>query len=96
MSVFKQLGVAHVFDTTFSRDFTLLESAAEFVRRFRDRSPTQPLPLIASACPGWVCYAEKRYGVDIIPHMSTVRSPQQVMGSLVKNYWSSLINVPYV
>ena len=42
-------------------------------------------------CSGWVCYAEKTHGAYIIPHISTVRSPQQVMGVLVKKYFASVI-----
>lgn len=47
-----------------------------------------PLPLLASECPGWVCYAEKTQGAYILPHMSKVKSPQQVMGTLLKQWWS--------
>ncbi|XP_045396990.1 cytosolic iron-sulfur assembly component 3 isoform X4 [Lemur catta] len=84
---FKTLGVHFVFDTAFSRNFSLLESQREFVRRFRGQADsTQALPMLASACPGWICYAEKTHGSFIIPHISTARSPQQVMGALVKDF----------
>lgn len=39
-------------------------------------------------CSGWICYAEKTHGEFILPYISTTRSPQQVMGSLVKNYFA--------
>ncbi|XP_077173078.1 cytosolic iron-sulfur assembly component 3 isoform X1 [Paroedura picta] len=82
---FKKLGVHSVFDTTFSRSFSLLESQWEFVRRFRRRADDEgALPMLAAACPGWICYAEKTHGSFIIPYISTAKSPQQVMGSLVK------------
>ncbi|NWI93988.1 NARFL factor, partial [Pitta sordida] len=81
--------VHYVFDTTFSRNFSLLESQGEFVKRFRRRAEDkQALPMLASACPGWICYAEKTHGSFIIPHISTTKSPQQVMGSLVKGYFA--------
>nr|XP_035122268.1 cytosolic iron-sulfur assembly component 3 [Callithrix jacchus] len=83
-SFFKKIGVHFVFDTAFSRNFSLLESQREFVRRFRG----QALPVLASACPGWICYAEKTHGSFILPHISTARSPQQVMGSLVKDFFA--------
>uniref|UniRef100_A0A6J0UIN5 Cytosolic iron-sulfur assembly component 3 n=1 Tax=Pogona vitticeps TaxID=103695 RepID=A0A6J0UIN5_9SAUR len=84
---FKRLGVHFVFDTTFSRNFSLLESQREFVERFRRRADDKTaLPMLASACPGWICYAEKTHGRFIIPYISSTRSPQQVMGSLVKGY----------
>ncbi|XP_053133082.1 cytosolic iron-sulfur assembly component 3 [Hemicordylus capensis] len=88
---FKRLGVHFVFDTTFSRNFSLLESQREFVRRFQRRAEDQrALPMLAAACPGWICYAEKTHGSFIIPHLSTARSPQQVMGALVKDHLAKL------
>mmetsp|Transcript_14850 Transcript_14850/g.37709 ORF Transcript_14850/g.37709 Transcript_14850/m.37709 type:complete len:497 (+) Transcript_14850:227-1717(+) len=43
-----------------------------------------PLPMLASACPGWVCYAEKTHGEYVLPYISTSKSPQAVMGTLLK------------
>lgn len=73
----------HVLDTTFSRDFSLIESGKEFLEKYKENSN---LTLISSACPGWICYAEKTHGSFILPYISTVKSPQQIMGSLVKDY----------
>ncbi|XP_068964352.1 cytosolic iron-sulfur assembly component 3 isoform X3 [Petaurus breviceps papuanus] len=82
-------GVHYVFDTTFSRNFSLLESQREFVQRFRRHTESrQALPMLASACPGWICYAEKTHGSFIIPYISTAKSPQQVMGSLIKDHFA--------
>ncbi|NXI72024.1 NARFL factor, partial [Anseranas semipalmata] len=81
--------VHYVFDTTFSRNFSLLESQQEFVKRFRKQSEDKKaLPMLASACPGWICYAEKTHGSFIIPYISTTKSPQQVMGSLIKGHFA--------
>ncbi|XP_033631147.1 cytosolic Fe-S cluster assembly factor narfl-like [Asterias rubens] len=86
---FKSLGVHHVFDETFARDFSLLQSQKEFMSRFRrQESEKGTLPMLASACPGWVCYAEKTHGSYILPYISITKSPQQIMGSLVKEYFS--------
>ncbi|NXH56445.1 NARFL factor, partial [Rhabdornis inornatus] len=96
-SFLKALGkcVHYVFDTTFSRNFSLLESQQEFVRRFHRREDDKKaLPMLASACPGWICYAEKTHGSFIIPHISTTKSPQQVMGSLVKGYFAEQKHLP--
>ncbi|XP_060696341.1 cytosolic Fe-S cluster assembly factor narfl isoform X1 [Hemiscyllium ocellatum] len=91
---FKNLGVHYVFDTTFSRNFSLLESQREFVQRFqRQKEDSKALPMLASACPGWICYAEKTHGSYIIPYISTTKSPQQVMGSLIKDYFAKQQNV---
>ncbi|CAN9505871.1 unnamed protein product [Ophioblennius macclurei] len=88
-SFFKNLGVHHVFDTGFSRTFSLLESQREFVERFqRKEQDKKALPMLTSACPGWICYAEKTHGDYILPYISTTRSPQQMMGSLVKGYFA--------
>ncbi|XP_025909830.1 cytosolic Fe-S cluster assembly factor NARFL [Nothoprocta perdicaria] len=88
-SFLKSLGVHYVFDTTFSRNFSLLESQREFVKRFQKQSEDKKaLPMLASACPGWICYAEKTHGSFIIPYISTAKSPQQVMGSLIKGHFA--------
>ncbi|CAC5385014.1 Probable cytosolic Fe-S cluster assembly factor CPIJ010948,Probable cytosolic Fe-S cluster assembly factor narfl,Nuclear prelamin A recognition factor,Cytosolic iron-sulfur assembly component 3,Protein NAR1,Probable cytosolic Fe-S cluster assembly factor GJ13047,Probable cytosolic Fe-S cluster assembly factor v1g210509,Probable cytosolic Fe-S cluster assembly factor GM20417,Probable cytosolic Fe-S cluster assembly factor AAEL012261,Probable cytosolic Fe-S cluster assembly factor GF22738,Probable cytosolic len=92
---FKKLGVHYVFDTTFSRNFSLLESCREFVQRYRESETNKTaLPMLSSACPGWICYAEKTHGSYILPYISTTKSPQQVMGSLVKDYMASSRGVP--
>ncbi|XP_058953510.2 probable cytosolic Fe-S cluster assembly factor v1g210509 [Pocillopora verrucosa] len=85
----KNLGVHHVFDTTFSRDFSLTESQQEFVQRLKAQQSgeKESVPMLASACPGWVCYAEKTHGSYILPFVSTTKSPQQIMGSLIKDHY---------
>jgi len=90
----RTLGFAHVFDTTFAREMALREHAHEFFER-KERAGTGvgagALPMLASACPGWVCYAEKTHG-EMLPFIAATKSPQQVMGTLVKewlaaHYW---------
>ncbi|KAL5018362.1 hypothetical protein ScPMuIL_004084 [Solemya velum] len=91
---FKTLGVDYVFDTTFSRNFSLIESGNEFVRRYREaETDKKALPMLASACPGWICYAEKTHGSYILPYISTVKSPQQITGSLVKDWFAQHNNL---
>ena len=91
-SFFKKIGVHYVYDTTFSRNFSLIESQYEFVRRFKEsQNVNSSLPMLASACPGWVCYAEKTHGSFILPYISTTKSPQQIMGSLVKDFLSKSV-----
>ena len=87
---FKDLGVHYVFDTTFARNFSLIEIQKEFVKKYQNNpTPTKVVPLLTSACPGWICYAEKTHGQFILPYISTTKSPQQVMGSLVKQHLGS-------
>uniref|UniRef100_A0A672P6R3 Cytosolic Fe-S cluster assembly factor narfl-like n=1 Tax=Sinocyclocheilus grahami TaxID=75366 RepID=A0A672P6R3_SINGR len=81
-SFLKNLGVHHVFDTGFSRSFSLLESQREFLERFsRKEVDKKALPMLASACPG-SCN-------QLCDWFSTTRSPQQMMGSLVKGCFAS-------
>ncbi len=81
----------YVFDTTFARDFSLHESQREFVERFKTSS--KHLPLLSSSCPGFICYAEKTHGSFILPYISDVKSPQQIMGSLIKEYLAKKLDV---
>ncbi|CEO97296.1 hypothetical protein PBRA_000641 [Plasmodiophora brassicae] len=87
----RELGAASVFDSSFAADLALTEARHEFVKRFQaakaSGSPTGNLPVLTSECPGWVCYAEKTQEL-ILPYMSTVRSPQQIMGAFVKRFQS--------
>ncbi|KAF4563299.1 Cytosolic Fe-S cluster assembly factor nar1 [Pleurotus pulmonarius] len=75
------LGFSHVFDTTFARHMALQEHIREFLERKKDAK----LPMLASACPGWICYAEKTHA-EMLPFIASTKSPQQIMGTLVKNW----------
>ncbi|MGH0142528.1 UNVERIFIED_CONTAM: hypothetical protein FKN15_055417 [Acipenser sinensis] len=88
-SFLKSLGFHHVFDATLASDFSILESQKEFVERYRQRNQDQQaLPMFTSACPGWIRYAERVLGSQVTPHICTAKSPQQIMGSLVKDYFA--------
>ncbi|XP_059236794.1 nuclear prelamin A recognition factor [Mustela nigripes] len=90
----KSLGVHYVFDTAVAADFSILESQKEFVRRYQQHSEEEPaLPMLTSACPGWVRYAERVLGHPVTPHLCTAKSPQQIMGSLVKDYFARRQNL---
>jgi iron only hydrogenase large subunit-like protein len=88
---FRNLGAHHVLDTKVADDLALLESRAEFVERFQMNK--KALPMLASSCPGWVCYAEKTHGSFILPYISTTRSAQQIMGVLVKKVLAEKLGV---
>ncbi|KAI8325986.1 nuclear prelamin A recognition factor-like protein [Martensiomyces pterosporus] len=94
--VLKAMGVDYVFDSAFARDLTLVESAREFVDRYKQShgqvGDSHSLPVLASWCPGWVCYAEKTHA-EVLPWMSTTRSPQQIMGAVVKGYLAKKLGV---
>jgi iron only hydrogenase large subunit-like protein len=83
-----RLGFDEVMDTTFARHLSLEEQAQEYQERKQQAAtgagePT--LPMLASACPGWICYAEKTHG-ELLPLISRTRSPQQIAGLLAKRY----------
>ncbi|XP_035911220.1 probable cytosolic Fe-S cluster assembly factor AGAP009023 [Anopheles stephensi] len=86
---FKKLGADMVIDTKIADDLALIESRNEFVERYNTNRKT--LPMLASSCPGWVCYAEKTHGNFILPYIATTRSPQQIMGVLIKKYLAQLM-----
>ncbi|KAG0706111.1 iron hydrogenase [Suillus ampliporus] len=79
------LGFEHVYDTTFARHVALLEHTQEFLER---KKGDGKLPMLASACPGWICYAEKAHS-EMLPFIARTKSPQQVMGTLVKSWFGN-------
>ncbi|XP_012539198.1 probable cytosolic Fe-S cluster assembly factor CPIJ010948 [Monomorium pharaonis] len=92
---FYRLGADTVLDMTMADDFVLLEAAKEFVERYKasKEGTKNQLPMLSSSCPGWVCYAEKTHGNFILPHISVTKSPQQVMGSLVKYHLAEIMGL---
>jgi NADH-quinone oxidoreductase subunit G len=76
----RAMGFAKVFDTAFTADLTVVEEAEEFLARF---AKGERLPQFTSCCPGWVTYAEQ-YHPELLEHLSTCRSPQQMFGALAK------------
>jgi NADH dehydrogenase/NADH:ubiquinone oxidoreductase subunit G len=85
----KKLGFDTVFDTNFTADLTILEEANEFVRRVKTGGV---LPMFTSCCPGWVRFTEEFYP-DLIPHLSTCKSPQQMFGALAKTYFAEVAGI---
>lgn len=88
---FKSLGVKAVYDTSCSRDLSLIECCNEFISRYKQHCSStgkaqSSLPMISSACPGWICYAEKTLGSYILPYISSVKSPQQAIGAAIKHH----------
>ena len=85
----RRLGFKTVFDTNFSADLTIMEEGSELVKRLTEKGT---IPLITSCCPAWVDYMEKYYN-DMIPNFSTAKSPQQMMGAMIKAYWAEKAGV---
>ena len=81
----RRLGFNRIFDTNFGADLTIIEEASEFVERFKNNP--ESLPMMTSCCPAWVDLLEK-YHHDMIPHFSTCKSPQSMVGALAKTYYA--------
>jgi len=80
VAALKMLGFDKVFDTSFAADLTVLEETTEFLKR---KARGERLPQFTSCCPAWVKYAEQ-FCPELLAHLSTCRSPQQMFGSLAK------------
>lgn len=79
----RKLGFREVYDTLFGADLTIMEEATELLERLQ--GSRDPLPQFTSCCPGWVTYVETR-AHEMIPHLSTAKSPNQMLGAMIKTY----------
>ncbi|WP_273524285.1 [FeFe] hydrogenase, group A [Mailhella massiliensis] len=82
VAALRRLGADVVIDTDFAADVVIMEEGSELLSRIRNGGK---LPLFTSCCPAWVNYAEK-HCPEVLPYVSTTRSPQAVTGSLIKTY----------
>jgi len=80
----KKLGFDTVFDTNFTADLTIIEESHELVKRVKEGGV---LPMITSCCPAWIKFMEQFYP-DLMPNVSTCKSPQQMFGALAKTYFA--------
>lgn len=79
----RRLGADAAFDMNVTADLTIMEEAYELIDRIKNG---KPLPMFTSCCPGWVKFAEHYYP-EILPHLSTCKSPQEMFGALLKTYY---------
>lgn len=84
-----RLGFYRVFDTNFGADLTIMEEANELLERIKNKGV---LPQITSCSPGWVNYLEYYYP-ELIPHVSTCKSPHMMVGAIVKSYFAKKHNI---
>ena len=89
VAALKLLGFKYVFDTNFAADITILEEASEFIHRLKEG---KDLPILTSCCPAWVNYLEHHYPT-LLNLVSSCKSPQNMFGSIAKNYFSSKIGI---
>jgi iron-only hydrogenase group A len=86
VAALKQLGFDYVFDVNFGADITTMVEAGELLERVKNKGV---MPMITSCCPAWVKYVEF-YHPELIPNLTTSRSPQIHCGGAVKTYWADL------
>jgi len=87
----KHIGVDHVLDATFGADLTVMEEAAELLKRL-ENGGNNPLPMFTSCCPAWVRYVRLFYP-RLLPNLSTVKSPLLMQGVLAKTYFAQKMGI---
>jgi iron-only hydrogenase group A len=84
VAALRRIGFDRVFDTSFTADLTIMEEASELAQRVATGGT---LPMLTSCSPGWIKFVETFYP-EFIPNLSTCKSPQQMMGAVIKSYWA--------
>ncbi|MBQ7223749.1 MAG: iron hydrogenase small subunit [Erysipelotrichaceae bacterium] len=84
IAAMRRLGFERVYDVNFGADLTIMEEGTELLHRLTEGGV---LPMITSCSPGWINYAEYNYG-DLLPHLSSCKSPHQMQGAIIKSYWA--------
>lgn len=87
----RMMGFKYVFDINYGADQTIIEEGTEFMHRLLYNEA--PLPQFTSCCPGWVNYVETKHP-EVIPHLSTAKSPHMMSGVAIKTYFSHVSGIP--
>ncbi len=90
ISMLRKLGFDYVLDTNFSADLTICEEATELIERIKNK--TKLLPQFTSCCPSWIKFAETFYP-EILPNISTCRSPIGMQGPIIKTYFAKKMGI---
>lgn len=85
----KILGFDKAFDNCFAADLTIMEETTEFLKRVKNGGV---MPQFTSCCPAWINFVERRYP-ELIPHLSTCKSPQMMMGAMIKNHFAEVSGI---
>ncbi len=83
VAAIRRLGNVEVFNMDVTADLTIMEEASELINRIQNGGT---MPMFTSCCPGWVKFVEQKYP-EMIPHLSTCKSPQEMFGGLLKTYY---------
>ena len=89
VAALRRLGFDRVFDTNFGADLTIVEEANELVERIKEGGT---LPMITSCSPGWVKFCEFYYP-ELLGHLSSCKSPQQMSGAVIKTYYAEKMGI---
>ncbi len=89
VTALKDIGFKKVFDTDLGADITIIEEATEFMKRLKKN---ENLPMITTCCPAWIKFGEQFF-YDELNHMSSCRSPQAIMASLIKTYFAKKMKI---
>lgn len=87
VTALRRLGFDRIYDTDFTADLTIIEEGHELLHRVKNGGT---LPMMTSCCPGWINYAEQQHP-EMLDHLSTCKSPQQMFGALAKTYYAQSI-----
>ena len=91
VALLRALGVDYVLDTNFAADLTIVEEASELLARIKGETD-KPLPQFTSCCPAWVKFAETYYP-ELLPHISTAKSPIGMQGPTIKTYFAQKMGI---
>ena len=86
VAALKRLGFDKVYDTNFAADLTIMEEGHELLERINEGGV---LPMFTSCSPGWVRFIEFNYP-ELLPHLSTAKSPHMMMGAMIKSYYADI------
>jgi NADP-reducing hydrogenase subunit HndD len=89
VSALKACGFDRVYDTNFGADLTIMEEGSELLRRLTNGGT---LPMFTSCSPGWIRFIEYEYP-ELLPHLSSAKSPHMMFGAIAKTYWAKNHNV---
>lgn len=89
VAALRNLGVDRVYDTNFAADLTIVEEAAEFMRRLENGGT---LPMITSCCPSWVNFMEHSFP-DMLDNPSSTKSPHEMFGAVAKTYLAKKLGI---
>jgi iron-only hydrogenase group A len=90
VSALRKIGFDVIFDTSFGADLAVMEMAEEFISKKKENPDSVIFP---GFCPGWVKFAEQ-FRPDLLASLSAIKSPQQILGSVIKNYYSEKSGIP--